>query len=420
MVRIAAEHPAHGGTMVDTVLDNGIHVLTEHIPGVRSVSTGVWVRHGAAHDAPEVSGVSHLLEHMVFKGTRKRTAHEIALSLESLGGSLDAFTSREHTSYQARVLDQHLPVALDVLADLVREPRLSDEDLAMEREVVLEEIAEMEDTPDDLVFELHGARMWPDHGYGRSILGSSETVAGMSGDALRDLHARSYVGRRLVIGAAGNVDHHDFVAQVDRLFGDLAAGEAPESVAPPTAQGGGDHRFQRDSAQSHLVFGMPLPAHADPARYGLVLLSSALGGGMSSRLFQKVREELGLCYSVFSYQSFYGSAGVGGVYVGTRPATEERAMEAVRAELARLAEGSLDPEELEQAKQQVKGQVMLSLESTGARLYRLTAFTLNNEPFLGLDELLGRLEGVSEAEIARLAKEYFHPDGQLVMRLGPS
>ncbi|HSM61338.1 MAG TPA: pitrilysin family protein, partial [Longimicrobiales bacterium] len=203
--RDANPPPVREGTVTETQLDNGIRVLTERIDGVRSVATGVWVRQGAAHEPDELAGASHLLEHMVFKGTRRRTAHEIALSLESLGGSLDAYTSREHTAYQARVLDEHLPEALDVLSDLVVAPRLDEADLELEREVILEEIAQVEDTPDDLVFELHAERLWRDHPYGRSILGTEQTVSAIPADALRELHASRYVGENLVLAAAGNV-----------------------------------------------------------------------------------------------------------------------------------------------------------------------------------------------------------------------
>jgi predicted Zn-dependent peptidase len=408
------------GALADTRLGNGVRVLSEHMPGVRSVSTGVWVRHGAAHDPTEHAGASHLLEHMVFKGTRRRSAREIALSLESLGGSLDAYTSREHTSYQARVLDQHLSQALDVLSDLVLDPLLREEDLEREREVILEEIAEVEDTPDDLVFELHEARLWGDHPYGRSILGTSASVEAMPGDALRGLHDRAYRGQNLVVAAAGNVDHEAFVRQVEAHFGALPAGSAPEAARPPGRPGSGDERVHRDTAQTHLVLGTALPGHSDPLRYGLVLLSSALGDGMSSRLFQRVREELGLCYSVYTYQSFYSAAGVGGVYVGTRSATAAEAVDVVLEELARVARDGLAPHELDQVRQQVKGQVMLSLESTGARLHRLTAFALHDEPFLGLDDLLGRLDAVTDEEVSVLAGRYFDPTRQLITRLGPS
>ena len=202
----------------ETRLDNGVRVLSEAIPGVRSAAVGVWVRRGSAHEREEHLGVSHLLEHMVFKGTHRRTAREIALSIESLGGSLDAYTTREHTAYQARVLDTHLPEALDVLADLVLNPVLRDSDLALEREVVLEEIAQVEDTPDDLVFERHGERLWDGHPYGRPILGTPESVAGMSPEALRGVHGGAYRGRNLIVAAAGHVEHDDLVARVRRVL----------------------------------------------------------------------------------------------------------------------------------------------------------------------------------------------------------
>lgn len=404
----------------ETVLANGVRILSEQVPGVRSVAAGVWVDHGAAHDPEALSGRSHLLEHLVFKGTRHRSAREIALALEGLGGSLDAFTTREHTGFQARVLDGHLPLALDVLADLTLHPLLREEDLALEREVVLEEIAEVEDTPDDLVFELHGERLWTGNPYGRSILGSAETVGSMRLEALRDLHACAYRGSNLLVAAAGSVEHDPLVDAVDRLWGGLEAGEP--GVRPGAPEGGreGDERVERDTAQSHVVFGCTLPGHADPSRYGLSLLSSALGGGMSSRLFQRVREELGLCYTVYTWQAFHAGCGAGGVYVGSRHATEQTAIEAVHEELARVAAEGLPDEELNQVKEQVKGQVILSLESTSARLYRLTAHALYGEPFLGLDELLAKVDGVTGEEVREVAGKYFHPERQLVLRLGPA
>jgi predicted Zn-dependent peptidase len=406
--------------MERTELANGVHVLSEHIPGVRSAAVGVWVRQGGVHEAPAELGASHLLEHMVFKGTARRSAHDIALALESLGGSLDAYTSREHTSFQARVLDAHLPEALDVLADLTLAPTLSDDDLRLEREVVLEEIAQVEDTPDDLVFELHGLGMWDGHGYGQPILGTQETVSEMSGETLRRLHATRYCGQNLVVAAAGNVDHEDFVARVRGYFADLPAGErTPDApAAPPTP--GGDARVERPTAQAHVVFGTAVPGHASPDRYALYLLSSALGGGMSSRLFQKVREELGLCYSVFSFQSFYRQAGLLGVYVGTRPATEGAAVEAIREEMARMAGEGLPAEEFERTKRQMKGQVMLGLESTVSRLHRLASAALYDEPFLGLDGLLERIEAITEDDVRRVSERYLNPDAHYLLRLGPN
>ncbi len=416
-----SEVPANGMTgMQETVLGNGTLVRSERIPGLRSTAVGVWIRQGSAHESIHDTGVSHLLEHMVFKGTERRTAVEIAESLEALGGSLDAYTSREHTSYQARVLDEHLPVALDVLSDLVLSPRLERSDLELEREVVLEEIAQVEDTPDDLVFELHADRMWKGHPYGMSVLGTKESVASMDGDVLRALHQSRYVGRNLLVAAAGSVEHEEFVERVAGHFEVAPAGESAHPVTEPGATRSGFEVVPRDTQQTHIVFGTDGPAHADRDRFGLILLTTALGGGMSSRLFQRVREELGLCYSVFTFQSFYRAAGMVGVYVGTRPGSSDEAAEAVRGELRRAARDGLPSEELQRIKQQVKGQVILSLESSGARLHRLASSALHEEPFVGLDELLARIEAVSEEDVRRLAAQYFDPKRHLELRLGPA
>ncbi len=408
-------------TMRSTLLANGVQVLSEEMGGVRSVSVGVWVRVGSAHEPGERGGVSHLLEHMVFKGTRHRSARELALSLESLGGSLDAYTSREHTSYQARVLDEHLPEALDVLRDLVLDPLLREEDLALERDVVLEEIAQVEDTPDDQVFDLHAEYLWDGHPYGRSILGTTDSVGAMPVDALRRLHAERYLGRHLVVAAAGNVAHDDFVERVARHFGAIAEGRAPGEVRVPEGPWeGSERRVQRETAQAHVVLGTPVPGHADPVRYPLALLAAALGGGMSSRLFQRVREEMALCYSVYTFQSFFRVGGVSGIYVGTRPATADRAAEVILEELRRISREGLPPAELEQTKRQVKGQITLSLESTSARLYRLASSALHEEPFMPLDEILSRIDAVSAEQVLEAASRYYDPEKQRILRLGPS
>ena len=405
--------------MAQTRLGNGVQVLTERIPGVRSAAIGVWVRQGSAHEPVEVMGASHLLEHLVFKGTEKRTAREIALALESLGGSLDAYTSREHTSFQARVLDEHLPLGLEVLADLVLHPLLRDEDLELERDVVLEEIATVQDTPDDLVFDLHGARLWNGHPYGNTILGTRETVEGMPGQALRDLHGERYTGQNMVVAAAGRVSHSEVVAQVEDLFGNLPLGTKVPSLPEIPSPAVGEELADRSSSQTHMVFGGTIPGHSDPRRFPLALLSSAMGGGMSSRLFQRVREELALVYSVFTFQSFYSKAGVSGVYLGTRPSSAQKAAETVREELDKVARKGMSEGELDQIKQQVKGQIMLSLESTGARLYRLASFALHEEPFTTLDDLLGKIDGVTQEQVAEAAGEFFSPEGLFLLRLGP-
>ena len=403
-----------------TELDGGLCVLTQPVSGLRSASVGVWVRYGAGHEEPGVLGGAHLLEHMVFKGTGRRSARDIALVLERLGGSLDAYTSREHTSYQARVLGEHLGVALDVLADMVADPALRQEDLELEREVVLEEISTVDDTPDDLVFELHNEALWPGHSYGHSILGTRDTVAGMSAAELQGLHRSVYTRGNLVVAAAGAVTHDEVVREVERRFSALGGhGALPEiGEAPPFKAG--ERRVERPGAQAHIVMGGRGVPHSDPRRFPLVLLSNALGGGMSSRLFQRVREELGLAYAVYTFQSFYRVGGAIGVYVGTRPEWADRAMDVIRTELRSVAREGLEAEELEDAKGQVKGQLVLGLESSGGRLHRLALQELHDEPHRSVDELTARIDGVTMEETAEVAAEVLDPEQWLTVRLGPT
>ena len=398
---------------------DGLVVLTEAMPGVRSVSLGVWVKTGSVHEQPLEMGVSHMLEHMVFKGTARRSAHEIALVLERLGGSLDAYTTREHTCYQARVLDEHLELAADVLADLVLQPTLRAADLELEREVVLEEISTVEDTPDDLIFDLHARALWGEHPYGFSILGTRDSVAELSDTRLRVAHERAYRQPNLIVAAAGSVRHEPFVERVRELFAQAPRGGALPRVAVP---GNGDHGSQhvkRQSAQTHVVFGRQVFGHNDPRRYAMVMLSNAFGGGMSSRLFQKVREELGLAYAVYSYQSFHELGGVSGVYVGTRHEWANRATDVIHQEYARLAKDGLTATELDDIKGQVKGQIVLALESSNSRLQRLAGIALYNEPFLTIEEVMRRVEAVTLSQVKQLAEEFFQPDQQTVVRLGP-
>jgi predicted Zn-dependent peptidase len=405
-----------------TELPSGPTVLTETMPGVRSVSVGVWARSGSLYEVPAEMGVSHLLEHMVFKGTRSRSARDLALSLERVGGSLNAYTDRDHTGFHAKVRDVDLGLAVDVLADLVLNPLLRGEDLELEREVVLEEISTVEDTPDDLVFELHSHELWGDHPYGYSILGTRETVSRLTAADLARAHDRAYRSSDLVVAAAGSVKHAEMVELASALFHPWQGAPLGERPAPPVARAEVSGRVvhvPRAAAQTHLVFGTPTFGHRDPRRYAMVLLANAFGGGMSSRLFQRVREELGLAYTVFSYQTFYADAGVSGVYVGTRPEWAARAEEVIRAELRLLASGGLSAEELADIRGQVKGQIVLSLESSGARLQRLAGLALYEEPYLTLDELTARIDAITLDDLAALAAEFFDPDRQLVLRLGP-
>ena len=405
--------------MREALLDNGIRVITERRPDVRSAAVGVWVEQGSAHESPESAGVSHLMEHLVFKGTERRTAHEIALSLESLGGSLDAYTTREHTSYQAHVLDEHLPVALDVLADLVLHPRLDPADLELEKDVVIEEIAGVEDTPDDLIFDLHGAEFWRGHTYGRPILGTRETVRAFQIDDLRSLHAERYRGRNMVLGCVGNIEHDEVLKRLTELFGEVDPGSASAGIAEPVETSTGRSSFVRDAAQAHLVISNSTPSFTDPIRDALILISGAFGGGMSSRLFQRIREELALAYAVYSFQSFYSKAGMAGVYVGTRPEASDEALEAILGEYAKLCEHGIAGEELEQAKSHAKGRSILAMESTGARLLRLVGFTLRGEPYRDLDQSLARIDAVTPDEVSAACRRFYNPEDQFILTLGP-
>jgi predicted Zn-dependent peptidase len=404
-----------------TVLPNGLTVLSEFMPGVRSVAFGSWVRAASLHEPRERMGVSHLLEHMVFKGTKRRTAHEIALSLEALGGSLDAYTSREHTVYQARVLDEHLEQAADVIADIVFHPSLRESDLKLERKVILEEIGMVEDTPDDLVFELHNEALWGEHPYGYSILGTRDTVNALGIPELRDLHRRAYHPGQLVVAAAGNVEH-------DRLLDVLArtgwtapdAGDSTPMSSPPaqTAAPKSMH-VPRDGAQTHVVLGTRAVAHGDPERFPLLLVSMLLGGGMSSRLFQRVREDLGLAYAVYTYQSFHADSGMHGVYVATAPDSTGAALDAIRTELRSVVEHGLPADEVAMGRQQLKGQITLSLESVSSRMYRAASVELYDEPFRSLDEILALIDNITVDDVSRVASVYFDPERMTVVSLGP-
>jgi predicted Zn-dependent peptidase len=406
-----------------TIAPNGVRILSERVPTVRSVAAGIWVRSASVHESRDEMGVSHLLEHMVFKGTARRTAHEIALELEERGGSLDAYTSRDTTAYQARVLDADLPRALDVLTDLVRRPALRQEDLDLERNVILEEINTVQDTPDDLVFDLTAEALWPEHPYGYSILGTRETVEGLSAEHLRRRHTQAYFPGNCVIAAAGNVTHEALVELVaaqgwlEAPDGNGTAHGAPRGKA---AVRGHESRHAKDTAQTHIVLATDTVRFSDPRKYALMALSNVFGGGMSSRLFQRVREELGLAYAVYSYTHFYGHVGVFGTYVGTQPRTADRALEAIRGEYGKLAREGLTSDALDQAKRQTQGQLTLMLESPTARMYRLASFAVHGEPYRGLDETLAEIGALTPDMAAEVAADFFAPERQTLVWLGPN
>jgi predicted Zn-dependent peptidase len=403
----------------ETVLPSGARILSERIDSVRSVAAGFWFRSGSAHEPRELAGISHLLEHMVFKGTARRSALQLALEIEGLGGSLDAYTAHEHTSFMARVPDTELKTALDVLADLSFEPSLSADDLVLEREVVLEEIARVEDTPDDIVFELHGEFLFAGHPYGSPILGRRDTVSSIDAADLVRLHASIYRPAALVVAAAGRVEHEELVELVERQLPD-EPGQEPRDVERPAAFGSGVREVSRSGGrQVHIVAGAAGISWADPLRDASVVVGTALGGGMTSRLFQRIREELGLAYAVFSWQSYYRTGGALGAYVGTRPESAGRARDALLSELRNLADSGLSEQEDEETRTQIKGQLLLSLESTSARMHRLAGTVLHDEPYRSLDEIAARIDAVTPGDLEE-ACSMLHPDGLAVLELTPA
>ena len=398
-------------------LDNGLTVITEQMSHVRSASVGIWVRSGSRHEPEPLNGISHFIEHTLFKGTRNRTSREIAIESDAIGGHVDAFTSREVASYYVKVLDQHLPRAFDLLADLVTAPLFDDEELDRERNVVLEEIKMVEDTPDDLVHEVFVANFWPEHPLGRSILGKADTLATFNHDRVADFFGGVYTPRNLVVSGAGNISHASFVDMVSRYFGGLSDREARLSVsAPQTAS----RRvvISKELEQAHLVLGARCPSMISEDRYAVHVLNVILGGGMSSRLFQTIREDRGLAYAVYSSVNADTDTGYLSMYAATSP---EHIGEVVRISLQEFGKFKCEPvseAEIQRAKDQLKVSIMLGLESTSSRMSNLA----RQEIFFGrqftLDEMLDRIDRVTIEDVQRVAGDIFRGDDLAITAIG--
>jgi predicted Zn-dependent peptidase len=384
---------------------------------VRSASVGIWVRSGSRHELAPLNGISHFIEHTLFKGTSNRTSREIAVESDAIGGNVDAFTSRELAAYYVKVLDAQLPRAFDLLADLVRNPLFENEELDRERNVVLEEIKMVEDTPDDLVHEVFVANYWPDHPLGRSILGTAETLATFSHDRVVDYFSGVYTPRNLVVTGAGNIDHKEFVEMVDKYLGSMQDRTTELSASSPTPS---PRRviINKDLEQAHLMMGARCPALTSSDRYTVHLLNVILGGGMSSRLFQTIREEHGLAYAVYSGVNSYTDAGYLSVYAATSPEQIGDVIKLSIEEFGKMKAGPVTDAELERAKNQLKVSIMLSLESTSARMSNLA----RQEIFFGrqftLDEILEKIDVVTTTEIQRVAGEIFNGGDLAVTALG--
>ena len=401
------------------VLPNGLVVVTETMNHVRSVSIGVWVRNGSRREAMEQNGLAHFMEHMVFKGTERRSAEAIAREMDSVGGMLDAFTSKEQICFNAKVLDQNLPIAFDVIADLVLRPRFDSEDVAKEQQVVLEEIKMDLDNPEYMLHEIFTRGFWPEHPLGRPILGTPETVKQFSREALQTRFREWFAPDHLVVTAAGNVPHQDVLSLVQREFGHLPANGALEDHTPPKTDAPLAVERKKELEQVHLCIGVPSLPIAHERRFGIAVLNNMLGGGMSSRLFQNIREKRGLAYAVFSEITPYSDAGMLTVYAGTAKETVGQVLDLTVAEFRSMKESPVSDEELRRAKNHLKGSLMLSLESTSSRMSNLARQEIYFGKFYTLDEILASIEAVTREDVQTLAQEFFRPEQISATVLGP-
>jgi len=392
--------------IVRDVLDNGLRILTERMTQVRSVSIGVWLTRGSRHESADRSGIAHFVEHMLFKGTNTRTAEDIAQAIDSIGGQLDAFTAKEYASYYIKVLDEHLPLALDILSDIVLHPAFTADDIEREKKVVLEEIKMVEDTPDDLVHEIFTQGFWEDHPLGRPILGTKETVESFNSELLRAYFKNAYTPRNLIVSAVGNLEHGRVRELVAEKFGELkvsgtpAPEEAPHVVPKILIR-------NKDLEQSHVCLGASSYPQNHDDRYSSYVLNTLLGGSMSSRLFQNVREKRGLAYAVFSGLSAYRDAGSFTIYAGCANEAVGEVIDLVVEELRNVKHARVPEAELQRAKDHLKGSLMLSLENTASRMSHLARQEIYFDRQFGLDETLQGIEQVTTAEVQRVASDLF-------------
>jgi predicted Zn-dependent peptidase len=390
-----------------TVLANGVRVITEPMPHVRSVSVGIWVCAGSRREMDEQNGVSHFIEHMLFKGTTTRSAEEIARSVDSIGGNLDAFTAKELVCFNTKVLDEHLSLAFDVLADLALHPLFSEEDIEREKGVILEEIKMEADSPDYLVHEIFSANFWKDHPLGKPILGTRETVRRFNREAIHAYYSDVYAPSNLVVTAAGNLTHGRLVDLAREYFESLPPGAPPPAEVAPSTHARIALRNKKQLEQVHLCLGVPSYPLPHQERFACYVLNTVLGGGMSSRLFQNIRERQGLAYAVFSELNPYRDTGCLSIYAGTSLENARKVVESIVKEFRQLKEQRLDEEELRRAKDHLKGSLMLSLESTSSRMSNLARQEIYFGRFFTLDELVESIESVAAADVQRIALTFF-------------
>jgi len=401
-----------------TVLPNGLIVLTERMDHLRSVAMGVWIKSGSRCEPAETSGISHFVEHMLFKGTRSRSAQLIAREMDAIGGNLDAFTGKETICFNVKSLSDHVPVAMDILADLVLNPVFAPPDIERERGVILEEIKIDEDNPDVLVQELFTQSFWKGHPLGWPILGTTETVGRLSQNQLFDYHGGRFHGGNMVFSAAGLLDHDEFVASVAEKFSPLSIGEPLTELSAPEPSARIVLRNKKALEQVQICMGVPAPPITDENRYSALVLNTVLGGGMSSRLFQTIREERGMVYSIYSDLSPYRDTGTLCVYAGTSANKTLEVVNLVLAEFRSLKEIPLAEEELKRAKDQLKGNILLGLESSNSRMANLARQEMYFHKFFTVDELIAHIDDVDSAKVQVMAQRLFDPERIAVTLLG--
>jgi predicted Zn-dependent peptidase len=401
------------------VLPNGLKVVTETIPGVRSVSLGFWIKAGSRHEHAQENGITHFLEHMVFKGTEKRSAEEIARAADSIGGHLDAFTAKEFTCFSIKVLDENLKQGFDILADLLKQPLLRADHLAKERQVIQEEIKMAEDTPDDLVHETFTQNYWRGHALGRPILGTRRTVRDFDRRRLRSYFQRFYRPNNMLVAAAGHVRHAQVMDLVAKEFGDLAPGEPLDNGPVPVPHPHIRYRRKKDLEQVHLCIGTPAYPQSHERRFSAYILNTVLGGGMSSRLFQNIREKHGLVYAVISGLSAFRDTGCLSVYAGTSTERAQQVIRMVLEEFCRLKSEPISSEELQRAKAYLKGSLLLSLESTMNRMSNVARQEMFFGRFISQDEVARRVDRVSKNDVLEVARDLLAQESIAVTVLGP-
>ena len=401
-----------------TVLPNGIRVLTERIAGVRSVALGLWVGVGSSHEEAKLRGISHLIEHMMFKGTPSRSARDIAETMDSVGGNLNAFTDKELTCYHGRVVDAHADLAFEVLCDMFRNAKFDTEDLRNEQQVVLEEIRMYDDAPDEVSQDLFLRSVWAGSALGEPTIGYAETITSITSDVIRSYMRDRYTPGKIVVTAAGSVEHEAFVALVQRLLASIdERAELPDP--PPPVFRPAVTAKNKDCEQVYVLVGAQGTSASDERRYPLHVLDAILGGGMASRLFQEIREKRGLVYSVYSAHNTYRAGGILSVSASTSPKNFETVLSLIRGELEKMANAGVTPEELFRAKEHLKGSLLLSLESTSTRMLRLGRTELSVGRHIPLAEITARIDAVKQEQVHEMARDLFAPERLALTVLGP-